>query len=242
MKALSVIIPSFNDENKIEKNIFRLLEKLKKLIIKFEIIIINDGSTDHTLRSLRNIKFTKENIKIINNKKNQGKSFSIKRGLKIARYNHIILIDSDLPYFNKLKKVIEKLKQNFDFVFINRRHNKSKIINKKLNFYQISRILIGFLVSLTVNLFLKLNIFGGDTQSGLKGFKKVKNFKKIKFISTKFFLDLEIMYIYNKLNMRFYSIPVRYKIDKKSSIKLFSIQKNFEILIELIKVIFHLKK
>lgn len=242
MKALSIIIPSFNDEDKVEKKIFQLVEKLKKIIIRFEIIIINDGSTDNTLKNLKNIKFSKKNIKIINNNKNYGKSFSIRKGLRIAKYNHIILIDSDLPYFDKLKIVIEKLKQNYDFVFINRRHKKSEIINKKLNFYQTSRIFIGFLVSHIVKLFLNFYIYGGDTQSGLKGFKKVKNFKKLKFISTKFFLDLEIMYIYNKLNMKFYSIPVKYKIDEKSSIKLFSIKKNSEILVELIRVIFNLKR
>ena len=50
------------------------------------------------------------------------------------------------------------------------------------------------------------------------------------------------MYIYNKFNMKFYSIPVKYKIDEKSSIKLFSLKKNSEILVELIRVIFNLKR
>ena len=49
------------------------------------------------------------------------------------------------------------------------------------------------------------------------------------------------MYFYKKLNKKFYSIPVKYKIDKKSSIELFAIRKNFLILIELINVIFNLK-
>ncbi len=138
--------------------------------------------------------------------------------------------------------VIKKLKQNYDFVFINRRHKASKIINQKLNFYQISRIFIGWLVSLFVKLLLNFNLHGGDTQSGLKGFKKIKDFNKLNFVSTKFFLDLEIMYFYNNLDRKFYSIPVKYKIAEKSSIKIFSFKNNLKILKELIRVVLNLKR
>tara|TARA_X000000368_G_scaffold387580_1_gene348422 strand:- start:64 stop:792 length:729 start_codon:yes stop_codon:yes gene_type:complete len=242
MRYLSIIIPTFNDQNIIKNKILFLIKNLRKMKIKYEIIIVNDGSSDDTLRELKSIKSKKNYIKIINNRKNCGKSYSIKKGLKVAKHEHIVLVDSDLPYFDTFEKIIKKLKQNYDFVFINRRHKNSRIINKKLNFYQISRIFIGWLVSLFVKLLLNFNLLGGDTQSGLKGFKKIKNFNKLNFVSTKFFLDLEIMYFYNKLNRKFYSIPVKYKIAEKSSIKIFSVKKNFEILIELIRVIQNLKK
>ncbi len=242
MRSISIIIPCFNDENKIIKNLYYLKKKLKKIKIKYELIVINDGSSDHTLIRLKKFKSNKSKLRIINNNKNYGKSYSIRKGLKFSKSDYVILIDSDLPYFSSLNKVLKKLSENFDFVFINRRHMSSHITNKNLNFYQRSRYFIGYLVSLAVRFFLNMNIHGGDTQSGLKGFKKIRNFKKLKFISSKFFLDLEIMYYYNNLNKKFYSVPVKYKIDNNSSIKLFSFKKNFEILIELIKVILHLKK
>ena len=242
MNSISIIIPCFNDEISIKKKLNSLSRKLKKIKIKYEVIVINDGSSDDTLRELKSVGIKKNYIKIISNRKNFGKSYSIKKGLEVAKHEHIVLVDSDLPYFDTFEKIIKKLKQNYDFVFINRRHKNSRIINKKLNFYQISRIFIGWLVSLFVKLLLNFSLLGGDTQSGLKGFKKIKNFNKLNFVSTKFFLDLEIMYFYNKLNKRFYSIPVKYKIAEKSSIKIFSLKKNFEILIELIRVIQNLKK
>ena len=128
---------------------------------------------------------------------------------------------------NTFEKIIKKLKQNYDFVFINR-HKNSRIINKKQTiFIKLAEFFIGWLVSLFVKLLLNFSLLGGDTQSGLKGFKKIKNFNKLNFVSTKFFLDLEIMYFYNKLNKRFYSIPVKYKIAEKSSIKIFSLKKKF---------------
>ena len=241
MKSVSVIIPTYNDEKILDVKIVTLLNKLNRTKLKYEIILINDGSKDKTLKIIEKFKKKNKNILLLNNKINVGKSCSIRKGLKKAKYEHIILIDSDLPYFNVFNKVVKKLKENFDFVFINRRHKKSSIKNKNLNLYQISRYLIGYFVSLIIRFLLTLNIYGGDTQSGLKGFKKVKNFNKLNFISNKFFLDLEIMYYYKNMNMKFYSIPVKYNIDDKSSIKFLSIRKNFDILFELVKVINKLK-
>lgn len=241
MNKTSIIIPAYNDENIIQKNILKLTNKLIRLKLVYELIIIDDGSKDKTKKILKNISKTSKKIKIIFNKTNFGKSFSIRKGLKKAKYNQIILIDSDLPYFNAFNHLLKYLNGNYDFVFINRRHKKSSITNENFSFYQISRYLIGFLISLIIRFALDFNIQGGDTQSGLKGFKKIKNFQKLKCVSTKFFLDLELMYYYRRLNKKFCSIPVKYKIDGNSSIKLFSFKKNFEILKELIKVIINLK-
>ena len=240
MIFLSIIIPTFNDENIIKKKIYLLNKKLKKLPIKYEIIVINDGSKDGTKSEIKKIS-KKYKLILIDNNINKGKSYSINKGLNKSKYENVILTDSNLPYFSSFNKIIKKLDENYDFVFVNRRHKKSKIINRKLNFYQKSRYFIGYIVSLIVRLALNMNIFGGDTQSGLKGFKKIKNFRKLKFISSKFFLDLEIMYYYKKLNKKFYPIPVKYKIDDKSSIKIFSLKKNFEIMIELFRVILNLR-
>ena len=240
MIFLSIIIPTFNDENIIKKKIYLLNKKLKKLPIKYEIIVINDGSKDGTKSEIKKIS-KKYKLILIDNNINKGKSYSINKGLNKSKYENVILTDSNLPYFSSFNKIIKKLDENYDFVFVNRRHKKSKIINRKLNFYQKSRYFIGYIVSLIVRLALNMNIFGGDTQSGLKGFKKIKNFRKLKFISSKFFLDLEIMYYYKKLNKKFYPIPVKYKIDDKSSIKIFSLKKNFEIIIELFRVILNLR-
>lgn len=240
MKSLSIIVPCFNNQKIIEKNISILKKKIEKNKIKYEIIIINDGSEDDTQKRLNKLKSKFRLIKIIKNKRNFGKSYSILRGLKISKYDHVILIDSDLPYLSTFNSVLKKMKK-YDFVFINRKHKKSAIINKRLNFYQVSRYIIGYLVSLIVRVSLGLNIQGGDTQSGLKAFKKIENFENKKFISRLFFLDLELMHFYQLQNKKFCAIPVRYKIVDKSSIKILSI-KNFSIIFELFKVIIKLKK
>ena len=134
MISLSIIIPTFNDGKIIRKKILFLINKIKQLKINYEIIIINDGSIDNTKLEILSIKNKK--IFLINNSKNKGKSFSIKKGLKKSRFKHVILIDSDLPYFSKFNLIVSKLKENYDFIFINRRHFKSKVKNNNFNFYK----------------------------------------------------------------------------------------------------------
>lgn len=236
MKAISIIIPTFNDEKIIKKKVLLLTKRLKKLSIKYEIIIINDGSKDKTKSEILKL-LKKFDIKLINNLENQGKSYSIQRGIKKSKYEHIILIDSDLPYFSKFNKVINLLKNKYDFVFINRRHKKSKIVNNNNNSYKVIRFLIGFLISQVLRLFINFENCSIDTQAGLKGFKKIDILKKYKFISKRFFLDIELIYHYKKASRKMASIPVIYKISDKSSINIFDVKKNLEIFLELIKVI-----
>ena len=236
MKNLSIIIPTFNDQNIIKDKISFLFKFMKKIKVNYEVILINDGSTDNTKFLIKDF-LKKKNFYILNNKYNKGKSYSIRRGLKKSKYNHVILIDSDLPYFSKFRTVIKLLKKKNDFVFINRRHKKSKIIKKDLNLYVLFRFIVGYMISLLLKITIKLDTKNIDTQAGLKGFKKIKGFNNHKFISSKFFLDIELIYLYSKLSKKIISLPVSYNISKSSTINIFNLKKNFQLLFELYKVI-----
>lgn len=241
MFSVSFIIPCFNCEKFINGNIYRLLTKIKKLNVNYQIILINDGSSDKTSEEIKKIKSKyKKRFLIINLPINKGKSFAIRAGLKKTKFKNIVLLDADLPYFNYLGVLINKLKKNESLLIIDRNHPKSLIINKKLDFYQFSRKIIGKLISKMIFFYLGLNDRVIDTQAGLKGFKVFKNFNKINFISNKFFFDIELIYLFKVLKKEITTIPVRYSIDKKSTIKFFNI-KNFKIIIDLIKVLIFLK-
>ena len=237
MNKYSLIIPCYNCSQFIEKNIIKLIRKLNNLNIKYEIILIDDGSTDKTLEILKRINLSIKKIKILKNNFNIGKSFSSIKGIKISKYQKIILIDCDLPYFSDLKNIIFELNKGYDLVTINRKMEQSKLISKNLNLYQITRYIIGGLIAIINLKVLKLKIKGGDSQAGLKGFKKFKNFNKIKFLSKKFFFDLELISLYSKKKLSIKSIKTNYSVPSKSSIRIFNFSKNFEILCELLKVI-----
>ena len=95
MKVLTIIIPVYNEE----KTILRILKRIKETKsdnIKYEIIVIDDGSNDKTCEILE------ENINLytifIKNKRNKGKGFVVKEGLKVANGDYIIFQDADQEY------------------------------------------------------------------------------------------------------------------------------------------------
>ena len=123
---------------------------------------------------------------MISYNQNLGKSAALKKGIQKSKNEILIFLDCDLPYFQYFDKLIDKLSLGREFVFIDRRSIKSKLDKSKLNFYQILRFIISKLVNYIISKLLIKN-FKGDTQSGLKGFKIDRKFKKQKFISNKFF-------------------------------------------------------
>ncbi len=234
---ISFIIPCLNCESFIESNIQKLQKKLKKMKkINYELIFINDGSNDKTGEILE--KHSSKKIRIIQNDKNIGKSASLIKGIRASKKRSVVIIDCDLPYFKYLDLILNKLNK-YQFIYINRKSKKSRLISKNLNLYQISRFFIGRVICLILNLFF-FNSNIGDTQAGLKAFTKPKNLRNIKFVSKKFFLDAELMILFNRSNIKMLSIPINYKIYTKSSIKIISYE-NFIYLYELIKIIFYYK-
>ena len=88
----SIVVPLFNES----KNIIPLLKEIESTLKNYdnyEIILINDSSTDNTANVIKNI--TNQNIKIINNIVNKGQSFSIHKGIELSSNETIITIDGD---------------------------------------------------------------------------------------------------------------------------------------------------
>ena len=93
---LSFVIPCYNEESNV-KLIHDEIAKIFLPLYKYEIIFVNDGSRDNTLKSLKEIlKNSKTKIKVINFSRNFGKEAAIYAGLKEAKGDYISLIDADM--------------------------------------------------------------------------------------------------------------------------------------------------
>ena len=144
----SLIIPVYNSEKNITKCIQSVLnQNFSKE--KYEIIIINDASRDNTIKVCRRYKKKNKIVKILNNKKNFGVSYSRNLGIKFAIGKYIIFLDSDDVIKNKTLSTLENLltnqkidllltsdlvdtkKQTFNTKEIN---NFFKYLNNSLNF------------------------------------------------------------------------------------------------------------
>ena len=139
---LSIIVPVYNEE----KTVIDVLNKIKSNssnLFKYEIIVIDDGSTDQSRKLLEDNKHLYD--KLLVNESNKGKGFSVKKGLLNISGTHIIFQDADLEYDPVDFKKFEKIFSDFDadgiigsrFIYSNytRSHNiLNKIGNKLLTF------------------------------------------------------------------------------------------------------------
>ena len=128
---LSIIIPCFNEEGNIKILQKTIKETLKK--IKYEIIFINDGSTDETEKILDKIYKKNNNIKIIHFSRNFGKDAAIYAGLKNAEGEYITIIDADMQQHPKY--ILEMFKflnnnKNYDQVAMKIKKRKKGILHK----------------------------------------------------------------------------------------------------------------
>ncbi len=110
---LSVFFPCYNEENNIQKTIDKAIPIIKEITPKWEVIIINDGSKDNTLKVAKTIqKQYGKFIKIINHPKNRGYGAAFKSGLYAGQYDWITFTDSDGQFdFSDVKLLIAKQKQ-----------------------------------------------------------------------------------------------------------------------------------
>ena len=95
---LSIIIPAFNEEKRIPstlKEIDGYLREQSFSSVNCEIIVVNDGSTDKTAETCRNLTSTIQNLKIIDNKINQGKGAVVRQGMLAAKGKYRVFTDAD---------------------------------------------------------------------------------------------------------------------------------------------------
>ena len=119
---LSIVVPLYNEEANIDYLIKRLLSVLNKLNTTYEIVCVNDGSRDNTLKLL--VDYYKRNsaIKVVNLSRNFGKEIALTAGIDFANGSAIIPIDADLQDPPELiEQLVDKWREGYDVVYATRR-------------------------------------------------------------------------------------------------------------------------
>ncbi|MBD3204405.1 glycosyltransferase [Candidatus Woesearchaeota archaeon] len=157
---LSIIVPAYNEEKNIKKLYEKLKNSLKKTKKSYEIIFIDDGSTDKTFQIIKNISKKEKKVKAISFYKNFGKSAAYMAGFEICSGDIIITMDSDLQDDpSEIPNFIKKIK-DYDLV-VGWKHERKDPLFKTLP----SKIFNMF-NSLLFDINLK------DNDSGYKAMKK----------------------------------------------------------------------
>jgi glycosyltransferase involved in cell wall biosynthesis len=133
---VSVVIPLYNEEDSLAELYTRLTEVLGNTVRRHELIFVDDGSTDGSLGTLRELRNRDKRVKLISFKRNNGKSAALQDGFKASRGDFVVTIDADLqddPH--EIPGLLEKLGEGFDLVSgwkKNRRDPPSKTLPSKL--------------------------------------------------------------------------------------------------------------
>jgi len=108
--SFSIIIPSYNNYSHLENCLNSIFKSLKKIKLKYEIIVVDDCSNNYDINKYKN--FFHHKIKIIKNKKNLGPAFCRNIGAKKSNYEILIFFDSDTECnSNTIKMILSKVKK-----------------------------------------------------------------------------------------------------------------------------------
>lgn len=137
---ISFIIPSYNEEDNVLLIYKSIVSIIKKIDYNYEIIFIDDGSTDNTFNELLKLNKIDKNVRIIKFKRNFGQTAGWNAGFKIAKGDLAVTMDADLQNDpNDIPRLIEKLNQGYDVVS-GWRFNRKDSFGKKI-FSRIANII-----------------------------------------------------------------------------------------------------
>jgi len=227
--SVSIVVPALNEAANIPVLVKRLQAACQRspLIASFEVIIVDDHSTDGTLEVCQRLAQRHTWLKVLQNQGQPGKAFSLLEGFRAARYELVGMIDADLQYPPEaLPAMIAKIYDDgADVVIANRVHHKTSLRRRIVS--KLFRSLSGLLHGQPY-----------DMQSGLKLLRRdILTYCDLK--PTRWTLDLELMSYAQALGCRIDSVDIDFaeRVSGQSKIQL--VRASYEILKQSLKLRFH---
>lgn len=226
---LSVIIPAYNEAKRLPLTLIDVDRHLQEQEYSYEILVVNDGSTDATAEIVRRFSSLMENLKLADNPENHGKGWVVRQGMLTAKGTWRLFMDADnstaIVEFNKM---IPYFKQGYEVV-IGSRDVKGAKMSPPQPFYKRTLGDLG-------NLFIQALVLPGlwDTQCGFKCFsdeaaEKIFSLMKI----DRWGFDVESLAIAKELGYKIKEMPIFWVNDPRSHV---SPGSYLQVLWEVVKV------
>lgn len=228
---LTIIIPAFNEEHRLPKTLDSIAAYLGNSVLRSEVIVVDDGSSDGTPGVASCYKGRLPNLRVISNGSNRGKGFSVQHGMLEAAGDVALFTDADLSTpIEEADKLLAAIRdQGYDGAI------GSRAINRKLIEVHQSplREQAGMLFNYMVRWIMGIGF--SDTQCGFKAFRT----KRARIIFQqqrieRFGFDPEILFLAKRHGLRVAEVPVRWSHDSATKVNVLA--DGMKMLVELLEI------
>ncbi|UCB60779.1 MAG: glycosyltransferase, partial [Candidatus Bathyarchaeota archaeon] len=222
-------MPAFNEERSIHGALDMLDRVVKETGLRYEVVVVDDGSADETMSRATNYANNNGHVKVVGYRRNLGKGHAIKTGFVESTGEAVVFVDSDLEIdFGKVTSYVEALRHG-DIAIASKWHPES-IVEIPL----IRKILgLGFnvLVRLLVGVKFK------DTQTGFKAIRGAALAKILPGLAVKrYAFDVELLAVANLYGLKVVELPVKVKMRR-----LFNPMDVWRMLIDVLGIAYRLR-
>ena len=226
IQMFSLILPVYNEEHNLSRNLARIVRELSGMHEDYEIIIAEDGSTDRTLHIARERSGRNPRIRVSHSDKRLGKGLAIRRAVSIASGDRMGFMDIDLSTdIRHLGKMLECLEGHSIVI-------GSRMMHGSRSRRRLSR----HLFSLSYNSLIRLLFRSGirDHQCGFKGFRREAILALAgQARNNRWFFDTELLVIARRAGFSIKEIPVEW--DEAVSSKVMSARVALQMLTDMIR-------
>ena len=229
---ISIVIPTFNEADRIIVSLEKLAAFLKKRKEEFEVIVVDDASTDDTSKVAGSFKDKIDNLVVLRLEKSPfaGKGYAVNKGVLAAKGDVVLFTDADSSTpIDEIDKLLEKLDTGADIAIGSRALDRS-LVKQHQN---ILREMMGRTFNILVQIFTVRGIV--DTQCGFKAFKMPacrSLFEEEKIFD--FGFDVELLFSAQKKGLKIAEVPVLWYNDARSTVN--PIVDSTKMFIDLVKI------
>jgi dolichyl-phosphate beta-glucosyltransferase len=210
---LSVIVPAYNEEERLPRTLERVNEYVRTLPFASEIVVVDDGSTDGTAQAVTALAKKIPSLRLVSNDRNRGKGFSVRHGMLEARGRVALFTDADLSApIEEMQKLLSALESS-DIAIGSRAVDRRLIEVHQSRWRELAGILFNWVMRLLTGLHFQ------DTQCGFKAFAMPKS--RIIFEQQRiedFGFDPEILFLAKRHGLRAVEVPVRWSHDPRTKV------------------------
>jgi glycosyltransferase involved in cell wall biosynthesis len=212
---LSIIIPAYNEAERIPGALVAMDKILSTAEYSYEVLVINDGSSDNTAEVVTNLAKIIRNLKLINLHENAGKGGAVRHGMLIAKGQVRLFADADnSTSIDQFENMIPYFKQGYAVVIGSRGVPGAKLEPPEPFYRQVAGKGLNFVVQALLLPGIR------DTQCGFKAFT-AEAAEKV-FLASRIAgwgFDVEVLSIARKMGYRIKEMPVRWVDDARSHVR-----------------------